>query len=137
MTTNCTAYCSTSQPTQGNEDMAVHYQRTHVRNAADLRAIADHAGSYFFSRDSMRFFKSRLLEGVYHSGDSKAVPGGVFYFVTSEAYDDAPRHYTVRRAVLGTQRGDRPAIDIDTVGEHHATPAEARRAARELVAGSA
>ena len=113
------------------------YQRTHVHTTADLRAIAYHAGSFFFSAATMRFFNSRVLKGVYPGGDSKAVPGAEFYFVTSEAYDDAPRHYTVRRAVLGTQRDDRPAIDIATVGEHHATPAEARRAARELVAGSA
>lgn len=113
------------------------YQRTHVHTAADIRAIADHAGSHFFSRDTMRFFSSRLLEGVYPDGDSKAMPGAAFYFITSEAYDDAPRHYTVRRAVLGSQRDDRPAIDIATVGAHHATPAEARRAARELVAGTA
>ena len=113
------------------------YQRTHVHTTADLRAIADHAGSFFFSRDTMRFFNSRVLKGVYPVGDSKAVPGAVFYFVTSEAYGDDPRHYTVRRAVLGIQRDDRPAIDIATVGEHHATPAEARRAARELASGTA
>ena len=114
------------------------YQRTHVHTVSDLRAIADHAGSFFFfSPGTMRFFKSRVLEGIYPAGDSKAVAGAVFYFVTSEAYDDAPRHYTVRRAVLGSQRDDRPAIDISTVGGHHATPAEARRAARELIAGTA
>lgn len=113
------------------------YQRSTVHTSADLRAIADHAGSFFFSPNTMRFFNSRLLKGVYHRGDSKAIEGAVFYFVTSEAYDDAPRHYTVRRAVLGTQRDGRPAIDIATVGEHHATPTEARRAARELVAGTA
>lgn len=112
------------------------FQRTHVHTVSDLRAIADHAGSFFFSPATMRFFKSRVLEGVYPAGDSRAVPGAVFYFVTSEVYGDAPRHYTVRRAVLGSQRDDRPAIDIDTVGEHHATPAEARRAARELIAGT-
>lgn len=113
------------------------YQRSTVHTVADIRAIADHAGSFFFSRDTMRFFNSRLLEGIYPGGDSKAVPGAVFYFVTSEAYGDDPRHYTVRRAVLGNQRDDRPAIDIDTVGEHHATPSEARRAARELASGTA
>lgn len=117
--------------------MTVHYQRSTVHTTADLRAIADHAGSYFFSRDTMRFFKSRLLEGVYAPDGHKAMPGNRFFFVTSEAYGDDPRHYTVRRAVLGSQRDDRPAIDIDTVGEHHATPTEARRAARELVAGTA
>lgn len=113
------------------------FQRTHVHTVSDLRAIADHAGSYFFSPNTMRFFNSRVLKGIYPVGDSKAVPGAEFYFVTSEACDDAPRHYTVRRAVLGIQRDDRPAIDIATVGEHHATPAEARRAARELIAGTA
>lgn len=113
------------------------YQRTHVHTTADLRAIADHAGSFFFSPNTMRFFNSRVLKGIYSVGDSKAVPGAEFYFVTSEAYDDAQRHYTVRRAVLGSQRDDRPAIGIDTVGEHHATAAEARRAARELVVGTA
>lgn len=60
--------------------MTVRYQRSTVHTVADIRAIADHAGS---------------------------------------------------------QRDDRPAIDIATVGEHHATPAEARRAARELIAGTA
>lgn len=113
------------------------YQRSTVHTVADIRAIADHAGSFFFSPATMRFFNSRVLEGVYHRGDSKAIEGAVFYFVTSEAYDDAPRHYAVRRAMLGSQRDDRPAIDIDTVGERHATAAEARRAARELVAGTA
>ena len=117
--------------------MTVRYQRPTVHTAADLRAIADHAGSYFFSPNTMRFFKSRVLEGVYPVGDSQAVAGAVFYFITSEAYDDAPRHYTVRRAVLGSQRDDRPAIDISAVGERHATPAEARRAARELASGTA
>lgn len=113
------------------------YLRTHVHTAADLRAIANHAGGFFFSPNTMRFFNSRVLEGVYHAGDSKAIEGAVFYFITSEAYEDTPRHYTVRRAVLGSQRGDRPAIDISAVGEHYATPAEARRAARELVSGTA
>ena len=117
--------------------MTVHYQRSTVHTAADIRAIADHAGSYFFSRDTRRFFKSRLLEGVYPANGPEATEGAVFYFITSEAYGDDPRHYTVRRAVLGIQRDDRPAIDIATEGEHHATPTEARRAARELAAGTA
>jgi hypothetical protein len=117
--------------------MTVHYQRSTVHTTADLRAIADHAGSYFFSRDTMRFFKSRLLSGVYPANGHEATEGAMFYFVTSEAYGDDPRHYTVRRAVLGSHRDGLPAIDIDTVGEHHATPAEARRAARELIAGTA
>lgn len=46
-------------------------------------------GQYFFSPDTMRFFRSRVLQGVY----------GGKYFVTSERYsDDTPRRYTVRVA---------------------------------------
>ena len=113
------------------------FQRSTVHTVSDIRAIADHAGSFFFSRDTMRFFSSRLLEGVYAPDGYKALPGNRFFFVTSERHDDNPRHYAVRMATLGSVRDDRPAVDIVTVGEHHATPAEARRAARELVAGTA
>jgi len=45
-------------------------------------------GFYFFSRNTMRFFKSRILPGVYNGR----------YFVTSERGPFGPRMYTVRRA---------------------------------------
>lgn len=93
----------------------VAYQRSTVHTVSDVRAIADHAGSYFFARGTMRFFSSRVMDGVYAVGGRDAVPGAVFYFVTSEVYGDAPRHYAVRRLTLGTQRDNRPAVDIATV----------------------
>ena len=108
------------------------YQRTHVRNAADLRAIADHAGSYFFSRDTMRFFSSRLLEGVYAPDGYVATPGNRFFFVTSERHDDNPRHYAVRMVTLGSVRDNRPAVDIVTVGDYHASANAARKEAQRL-----
>ena len=107
------------------------YQRTHVHSTADIRAIADHAGSYFFSRDTMRFFKSRLLEGVYAPDGYKALPGNRFFFVTSERHDDNPRHYTVRMATLGSVRDNRPAVDIVTVGDYHASANAARKEAQK------
>jgi hypothetical protein len=57
-------------------------------------------GHYFFSPDTMRFFRSRLPHTVYYGR----------YFVTSEQFDyDSPRLYTIRVA--------NPDGSIDTVGE--------------------
>ena len=90
--------------------MTVAYQHSTVHTVSDVRAIADHAGSYFFSRKAMSRFKSRVPGGVYAAGGRDAVPGAVFYFVTSEVFGDQPRHYAVRRLTLGTVRDNRPAV---------------------------
>ena len=111
--------------------MTVRYQRSTVHTAADLRAIADHAGSFFFPRDTMRFFSSRLLEGVYAPDGYEAVPGNRFFFVTSERHDDNPRHYAVRMVTLGSVRDDRPAVDIVTVGEYRPSAKAARMEAQK------
>lgn len=56
----------------------------------DIKTACAMNGSHFFDRDTMRFFRSRVLGDVYQG------PGGI-YFVTSEKYGDAsPRKYTVR-----------------------------------------
>lgn len=108
------------------------YQRSTIHTAADIEAVADHAGSYFFSRDTMRFFKSRVLTGIIALDGHKSVPGARFMFVTSERYGDEPRHYSVRMATLGTQRDGRPRVDIDSnFDEHYATAAQARKAMRD------
>ena len=110
----------------------VTYQRSTVHTSDDIRAIADHAGSYFFSPGTMRAFSSRLLAGIYAPDGHDAIPGNRFFFVTSERHgDDSPRHYAVRMATLGTQRDDRPAIDIVTVEDYHDTAHAARKAAQE------
>lgn len=61
-----------------------------IRTAADLREAARRAGSHFFSRDTMRFWASRL-HSVYE------VPDGAV-FVTSEksSFDDPTREFRVR-----------------------------------------
>lgn len=113
--------------------MTVHYQRSTVHTVSDVRAIADHAGSYFFSRKAMSSFKSRVPGGVYAAGGRDAVPGAVFYFVTSEVFGDQPRHYAVRRLTLGTVRDNRPAVDISTV-DYFPTLDDARGAAKAYAA---
>ena len=109
------------------------YQRTAVYTSEDIRAIADHAGSFYFSPDTMRFFSSRILPDAWQIDGYATAPGRRYVFVTSERHgDDAPRHYAVRLATLVTARDGRPAIDIDTVGEYHDTAYAAKRAASRL-----
>lgn len=49
------------------------------------------AGYHFFSEDTLRFFKSRVMSEVF------PLPDGAL-FVTSERQEGFPRQYTIRRA---------------------------------------
>lgn len=70
--------------------------KTQVKNMANvnqvfqLQRLHENNGGYFFSKDSMRFFNSRIHTDVY----------GGCVFVTSEknksGYHEYPRLYTVR-----------------------------------------
>jgi len=53
-----------------------------------IKAANARAGRHFFEASTMRFFRSRVLEGVY----------GGRYFVTSEKPPHGPRAYTIREA---------------------------------------
>ena len=106
------------------------YQRTAIYSTDDVIAIADHAGSHFFDTDTMQFFSSRVLPDVWPVEWWTAEEGNRYFFVTSEKHgDDAPRHYAVRMLTLGSQRDNRPAVDIMTVGDYHATARAAKAAA--------
>jgi hypothetical protein len=61
-------------------------------------------GRHWFDADTMRFFRSRLADFGYQSGD------GHIYFVTSEKGPHMKRAYTVR-CLTG------PKGNINTVGE--------------------
>lgn len=66
-----------------------------IYNIQDIITANRVKGGHFFSPDTMRFFRSRVLSDVYQG------PGGV-YFVTSEkragfgSIPDGSRQYTVR-----------------------------------------
>lgn len=97
-----------------------------IRNIADLKRSAKSAGSHWFDAGAMRFFNSRLLEGVYRDSDRSG------YFVSSERYDDTePRLYSVRKYVF-SEDGSR--VEIDTVGEFqgYETAGAARKVAKSL-----
>lgn len=69
---------------------------------------------YFFSKDSMRFFNSRLSSYGYRKmlvNEKEIVLSNHIFFVTSEKFDwKSKRLYTVRR--LNSQTGE-----IITIGE--------------------
>ena len=116
--------------------MSPRYQRAAIHSSDDIRAIADHAGSFMFSTDTMRFWNSRLLSGVWpakgnrSSGGISTISGNRYVFVTSErAFGDTARRYAVRVLTLETVRDDRPSVSFDTL-DRYDTPAQARMAAQ-------
>ena len=90
-----------------------------TRTMAEIRAANRAAGYYFFERDTMRFFDSRI--------ETRGNAIGGRFFITSEQFHGSnnfhgPRLFTVREA--------KPSGDIDTVGKFQAyTTIEAARAA--------
>jgi hypothetical protein len=113
------------------------YQRAAIHSSDDIRAIADHVGSHFFSADTMRYWGSRLLGDSFPfrtnarpiEGPS-TVEGNRYAFITSErAFGDESRRYAVRVLTLASVRDDRPAVSFDTL-DRYDTPREARMAAQ-------
>lgn len=109
------------------------YAQSTIRTTSDIRAVADYAGSYFFSPDTMRVFQSRILSGVVALDGHESKPGARFLFVTSERHgDDSPRHYAVRMMTLGTNKRGRGDVDIISVGYNLPTAAQARAQLKKL-----
>lgn len=92
----------------------------------DIKAANAAAGFFFFSKDTMRFFSSKVESKVYEG------PGGV-YFVTSEQMgEEGPRKYRVRRFEPETGR------IVPPPGERfmeYATKESARECAKALAKG--
>ena len=60
----------------------------------DIKRLASSGKSpYFFAKDTMEFFKSKVFPDV------KQVDRG-YLFITSEKFGEAPRHYQVRHITL-------------------------------------
>ena len=88
-----------------------------------IKKCNEWAGKYWFSPDTLRFFKSRIGDTV-HQGK-----GGI-YFISSEVPPHSPRQYTVRRF-------DPKKYGVNTVGDFQAfaTRAAAERMAKKLASG--
>ena len=95
------------------------------RNVDELQEYAAACGSHFFDADTMRFFKSRVLDGV-------TIHDGRVYFVTSERNSgfggDYSRRYTARVMCAGAH------IDAIRGFQEYATAREARAAIAEATA---
>lgn len=65
-----------------------------MRTIDDIKEANRAAGQFFFSRETMKFFASRVYPDVIECRDGTAL------FVTSEkrCFDDPVRVYTIRRA---------------------------------------
>lgn len=75
---------------------------TQFNSISVIKAAAHAAGSHWFDKSSMRFFRSRILPEVYTG------KGGI-YFVTSEEGPYGPRRYSIRKF-------DPETADIGTFG---------------------
>lgn len=92
-------------------------QGTKFTTMADVKRANKAAGQFWFSPDTMRFFRGRI--------ESELVAGR--WFVSSEQYDDeSPRLYTVREV--------QPDASIETIGDFqgYRTKAAARKAIDKL-----
>ena len=103
----------------------------------DIKALLRDTGSHFFDAGTMRYFRSRVAEGVIAGAEG-------WYFVTSEQHErlyggmDA-RKYTVRRVWYRRDDSGQPVdVDIETASDFQAYPTlgQARTAARRLAAGT-
>ena len=98
-------------------DLIIDYNRT--------------SSGYFFSDDTMRFFKSRVLDHLITKGD-------VSYFITSERYDSSSKRlFTIRQVKRRSDRGSFYGYkySIDTVGgfQEYKTSNAAKKAIEELI----
>lgn len=64
-------------------------ERKRLFSMADIKELNREAGQYFFSRDTMRFFKSTIVTGLLKGG----------YFITGESQSGygSGRKYTARK----------------------------------------
>lgn len=88
-----------------------------INTSQHLRMVVDGTGSPFFSKETMKFFNSRLLPGVTALDSPETKTGNRFVFITSEKYDDFPRHYNVRLLTLERSKDNIPKTDIDIIAE--------------------
>ena len=79
-------------------------ERKRLFSLADVKELNREAGQYFFSRDTMRFFKSTIETGLLKGG----------YFITGESQSSyaSGRKYTARKV-------DFLNGSIETLGEFH------------------
>jgi len=98
------------------------------RTVDEIKRNTEYMGvSYFFTSDALRFFRSRVLDGVI----------GGQYFITSEKFvgsrgDEGPRLYTIRKATLDGKVETPDLPDGSNGFQAYRTANAARKAAEKL-----
>lgn len=94
---------SDNAPLRIVQDIVYHKRKgTGKISISDVRQINEEKGQHFFERGAMRFFNSKI--------ETKGDLIGNKYFITSEQFDNSPRHYSVREFIKDTGR-------INTISE--------------------
>lgn len=110
--------------------METRFTKKMAYNVDDMRSLYNelHSG-HWFDADSMRFFKSRILDDFRRINDRTAL------FISSERREPEPRLYTVRKAKLVVIDDDgRMKMQIDTIGPfYELTKAQARKLLKSYV----
>lgn len=83
----------------------------HIYDSRDLAQFNAESGKHFFDRDTMRFFKSRLL-GVYQRVDASGQLHILFITSEKKCFNDFTRVYSLRE-----MNRDGSVTNILTVGE--------------------
>lgn len=81
-----------------------------IRTIDDIKTANRVLGHYFFSKDTTKFFKSRVASWT------RPLPDGSCLFITSEQDRENPRRWTLR---ICSARGD-----CRTMGDFQAYPSE-------------
>lgn len=108
-----------------------------IASASDVRETADRLGSPYFSPDTMRFFKSRLLDAFVPITDDGA--RGVIVVSNRPWWEGARREYRAVAYTVTRETGD-DGRERDTFTTDHVTDepsATAGEAKREAIAYAA
>lgn len=110
--------------------METRFTRKMAYNVQDMKSLYSELYSgHWFDADTMRFFKSRILDDFRRINDRTAL------FISSERREPEPRLYTVRKAKLVVIDDDgRMKMQIDTIGPfYELTKAQARKLLKSYV----
>lgn len=101
--------------------------QTMINTKRDLLEYCENNGNHYFSKGTMRWFNSRLLDTVIQRN-------GIVYFLTSEKFEShlyerhivEPRKYTIRKLELVA--GERASFDNVGEFQEYKTARQARNA---------
>ena len=113
------------------------FKQHEINNVFDLIRVYEHEGQgYFFSKDTMKFFKSRVLDFSHDDPSTNAL-----YFITSEkkSFNDNRRVYIIRKAHVFTDELGEDHLYIDSIGDKftYTTPCRAKSVLKEILKSEA